>query len=303
MRIAFLGFGLISGSIARALRASPDPAWSRARLVAWSPSGRGPARASVDGVIDHAAGTARDALAGADLVVLGAPPHLVPAQIEELAGPLRDALHPAAVVTDVASTKSLIVAAAERAGLRFVGGHPMAGREQAGYQAATADLFVDRPWIVVPARGAQATDIARVEALAWACLARPMRLGAAQHDDATAGISHLPLIASAALVEAVAGTTRGEAPGWELAVELAAGGWTGMTRLARGDAAMGAGIAATNAAALVTRLRAYRDALDGWLAELERDGGPDAARLEARFAAAKARLEAPPGEGPDGGGG
>jgi prephenate dehydrogenase len=288
MHIAFLGFGLISGSIARALRASADPAWSRSRLVAWSPGGQGPARASVDGVIDHAAGTAREAVAGADLVILGAPPHLVPAQIEELAGPLRDVLGAGTVITDVASTKSLIVAAAERAGLRFVGGHPMAGREQSGYGAASADLFVDRPWVVVAPRGAAARDVALVEALAWACLARPLRLDAAEHDDATAAISHLPLVASAALVEAVAGTVDGERPGWDLAADLAAGGWASMTRLARGDAAMGAGIAATNGPAIADGLRAVRAALDDWIAILGDE--PAAADLEARFRVARDRL-------------
>jgi hypothetical protein len=61
-----------------------------------------------------------------------------------------------------------------------------------------------------------------------------------------------------------------------------------MTRLARGDATMAAGIAATNADLLAIRIRDLRDALDGWLAELERPGGSDAARLTSRFAAAQA---------------
>jgi prephenate dehydrogenase len=73
---------------------------------------------------------------------------------------------------------------------------------------------------------------------------------------------------------------------------LAAGGWRDMTRLARGDVTMGAGIAATNDDMLADRIRALRAALGGWLEELERRGGPDPASLEARFAAVRAVLGA-----------
>ena len=66
-----------------------------------------------------------------------------------------------------------------------------------------------------------------------------------------------------------------------------------MTRLARGDAAMGAGIAVTNAAAIADRLRDLQATLDAWLAELERQGGPDEAAIEGRLRAAGARLDEP----------
>ncbi len=116
---------------------------------------------------------------------------------------------------------------------------------------------------------------------------------AAEHDAAVAAISHLPLVVAAALVEAVAGT--GDAPDradWPVAAGLAASGWQGMTRLARGDTTMGAGIIATNGPAIAARVRDLRDALDAWLEELERAGGPDAASVAERLAAARRRLEA-----------
>ena len=87
--------------------------------------------------------------------------------------------------------------------LRFVGGHPMAGREASGFDAATADLFVDRPWVVVPGAHSRPADVERVEWLARAVGARPLRMDAEAHDAAVAGISHLPLVLAAALVEAV----------------------------------------------------------------------------------------------------
>jgi len=144
---------------------------------------------------------------------------------------------------------------------------------------------------VVPGAAATAGDIRRVTELATACSARVVRLDdAAQHDRAVAAISHLPLVVAAALVEAVAGTPDVERADWPLAASLAAGGWASATRVARGDPAMGAAIATTNAPALASRIRDLQGVLDGWLAELELDGGPDEAALSDRLAAARVML-------------
>ena len=290
MHLGFLGFGLIAGSIARAVRANrTDPAWT---MSAWSPSGTGPELAAADGVIDRASGTPEGAIAGADLIVLAGPPTACLTMLDELAGSWHASLPPSAVVTDVASTKAALRDRADTAGLRYVGGHPMAGLEVGGYAVGRADLFVDRPWAVVRGRVAEPVDIDRVETLIGICGARVVRLEAAEHDRAVAGISHLPLLMAAALVEAVAGTVPG-APrdDWPTASGLAASGWRDMTRLARGDPAMGAGIAVTNTAALLERLRDVQATLDTWREDLERPGGPDEVAIGYRLAAARARLE------------
>ena len=126
--------------------------------------------------------------------------------------------------------------------------------------------------------------------------ANPMRMSAIDHDLAVAAISHLPLLAAAALVESVAG----DSERWPLARLLAAGSWRDMTRLARGDEVMGADIIATNARPIAASLRAYRDAIDGWLTELDamadesRPVVPDAAsvaRLRGRLEGARDQLE------------
>jgi prephenate dehydrogenase len=283
-----LGFGLIGGSIARALRRDEGD-WS---IAAWSPSGDGPRRARSAGVVDDVGSLPAEAIDGADLVVLAGPPLACLSLIEDLRDRLAGALGVGAVVTDVASTKEIIGHHADAAGLRFVGGHPMAGREVSGYEASAADLFIGRPWVVVPGSRATTEDRERVERLARACGARPLEMSAADHDAAVAAISHLPLVVAAALVEAVAGSgERDHRPDWPTAAGLAASGWLGMTRLARGDAAMGAGIIATNSGAITERLRDFRGAIDGWLAELERAGGPDSAAIAGRLAAARRRLE------------
>jgi prephenate dehydrogenase len=293
-RIAFLGLGLIGGSIASALRA----AGAQSRLVAWTPSGRGPGDALRLELIDEAAPTPEAAIRGAGLVVLAGPPLVVLEHIDALAGALGATLGGDAIVTDVASTKEAIVGRAASNGLRFVGGHPMAGREASGVGAAEAGLFAGRPWVVVAGSHATADDVATVEALATAAGARPVHLSAAEHDAGVAAISHLPLVVAAALVEAVAGET---APGsaWATGRSLAAGGWADMSRLARGDPEMGAGILATNVGNVAKELRAFRAAIDAWIDALEAPSGPDAPALAERLEAARRLLESQAAERPD----
>jgi prephenate dehydrogenase len=287
VKVALLGFGLIGGSIAYALRRNPAD-WT---ISAWSPSGAGPAVARAEELIDEASDSPGRAVRGAGIVVVAAPPLAALGLIDDLAGRLAADLAHDAVVTDVVSTKGAIVARAESAGLRFVGGHPMAGREVGGFDAARAELFSGRPWVVIPATTARPGDRERVEALAVACGGIPVAMAPDEHDTVVAAISHLPLVVAAALVEAVAGGDGGSArPDWPRAASLAATGWEGMTRLARGDIAMGSGIAATNAPAIAARLRDLREVLDGWLADLDGDAGPDATRIEARLVAARDRL-------------
>ncbi|HEY4189287.1 MAG TPA: prephenate dehydrogenase/arogenate dehydrogenase family protein [Candidatus Limnocylindrales bacterium] len=292
MDLGFVGFGLIGGSIARAVRANPKT--SRWRMTAWTPSGSGPAQALKDRVIDVAATAPEAAVTEADLVILAAPATACLRLIDQLVGPWRSQLRPDAVVTDVASTKARIVERADAAGLWFVGGHPMAGLETAGYGTSDARLFVDRPWIVIPGALAGPSDVARVVDLATACGARVVEMDATAHDRAVSAVSHLPLVVAAALAEAVAGTLAAVRDDWPAARALAAGGWRDATRVGHGDPAMGAAIAVTNAAVLAKRIRDLRSVLDEWLAELERKGGPREGALEKRLADARSILEDEP---------
>jgi prephenate dehydrogenase len=274
MRLTVLGLGLIGGSIARA---AASAGWS---VRAWTPSGDGPRAASRHGIV--AAETLAEALPDAELILLAAPPLACLRLLEELSRPDRVALARGAVITDVASTKTAIVDRARASGLRFVGGHPLAGRERSGYAASDPELFVGRPWVIIPPDPPDTDAEERVEALALACGARVFPLSAAAHDEAVAAISHLPLLLSAALAESVS-----ESAEWPVARELAAGGWASMTRLARGEPEMGAGILATNGAAVAERLDDLRAVLESWARDL-RAGDPDAIR--ARLAAARAAL-------------
>jgi prephenate dehydrogenase len=285
MRIAMLGLGLIGGSVARAVRAAGAEWW----VGAWTPSGAGPERALEAGAIDASFRSVPDLLAEAEIVVLAAPPLACAGLMGRLSTTWRDALRPGVTVTDVASTKAALERAARDAGLPWVGGHPMAGRETSGFESSDATLFRDRPWVVTAAVGGGDPDV--VELLATACGATPVRMDAARHDRLVAAISHLPLLTSVMLVEAVAGLPGGADGDWEAALSLAAGGWRDTTRLARGDTAMGAEIFATNADRLAERLRAYRARVDAWLAVLEAPGGADPAAIRERLEAVRDRLE------------
>ena len=284
MRLVIIGFGLIGGSIARAVRGR-TPVGDRWSIAAWSPSGRGPSVALEEGIVDLAPARIEDALAGADLVVIAAPPLACLEMLALLADRGPAALPTGTIVTDVASTKRAIVERATELRLPFVGGHPMAGSERSGFAAASADLFVGRPWIVTPSALAADEAIIAVERLARSCGAEPIRMDPAVHDRAVAGVSHLPLLLSAALVESVTAMSD-----WPHEARLAASGWSAMSRLAMGDPEMAAGIAVTNAGEIAARARALRAVLDRWIVDLEGERPPDAGELRTRFAAARDSL-------------
>ncbi len=278
--VAILGLGLIGGSVARALARAGG--W---RVVAWSRSREAVERAAADGVIDEVAADPMTAAASAPLVLLATPVPVILGTLRELGPGLAAG---GAVVTDVGSSKSLVMAAAARVpGLRFVGGHPMSGAETAGYGASRASLFDERPWVVVPGAMYREEDVAAVGDLARACGAWPVELDAAAHDRAVAAISHLPLVASLALAEAAL-----EGADWTAARQLAAQGWRDMTRLARGDPAMGGGMLATNAAAVAERLRDLRAALDEWQVRVDALAAATAPEGAAGDAAGAAELTA-----------
>ncbi|HEX3607079.1 MAG TPA: prephenate dehydrogenase/arogenate dehydrogenase family protein [Candidatus Dormibacteraeota bacterium] len=251
--VAVVGLGLIGASLLAALRERLP----QVRRIGVARRAEIAARALDDGLCDSA-GTDPGLLGHAEVAVLCTP---VDAMEGWLAACAREA--PATVVTDCGSTKAWI---AERGAAilgegRFLGGHPMAGRERSGYDAAEAGLFAGCTWVVTPRRpgdlAAFAPWLAAVEALG----AHLEVLDAATHDAAVAAISHLPFALSAALVHAAAAD-----PAWPAAERLAASGFRDMARLAGGDPAMYAAIARTNAPAMLAAL----DRLEGELAGLRR---------------------------------
>jgi prephenate dehydrogenase len=277
-RVAIVGLGLMGTSLGMALRAGEI-----ARAVVGYDAGEGIAvRARERGAVDVACEGVGEAVRGSDLVVLAAPP-LALRELFAAIGPL---LAGGAVVTDVASTKGMVVGWAEELlpePGRFVGGHPMAGREASGVEAADGTLYGGCAWCLTPTARTEGEAVRRVEGVVTALGARPLVLDAGVHDAAVAAISHVPLVAATALTLAATNDAT-----WAVAAKLAAGGFRDTTRVASGDPRMARDICRTNAPAILARLDAYI----GELAELRNRIAGESVELEARFAEARDRREA-----------
>ncbi len=255
MRVAVLGTGLIGASIGIGLAEAGD------EVVGWDPDPDALRVAEERGAVS-AATSIEDAVAGADVVVLAGPPRAVLGHVAELAS---DAL-----VVDVSSAKQAIVAASRLP--RFVGSHPMAGREVTGPEAATGSLFRGAAWVVVT-DGAAEDDIATVEALVRRLGARPVRMTAADHDTAVAVVSHLPQL--------LASTLMNEASDRTDALDLVAGSFRDLTRVAASDPALWVDVLDANRDSVLSVLDDFTDRLHRLASAIaNRDTAAMAADLE-----------------------
>ncbi len=196
-----------------------------------------------------------------ELVVVAAPPDVVAAVVCQA---LLD--FPSAVVTDVASVKAGPARAIAAAGAdlrRYVGGHPMAGRERSGAVAARGDLFVGRPWVLTPSPETDPRAVQRVRTLALNLGAAPVVLGADEHDAAVARVSHVPQLAASLVAARLVDAPDG-------AVGLAGQGLRDVTRVAASDPALWVQILAGNPAPVAAVLSELREDLDRLLDALTR---------------------------------
>lgn len=252
--IHVIGSGLLGGSLGLAL----SRLGVSVTLEDASPSAAALAR-------DLGAGEL-DASESPRLVVVAVPPD-VTAQVVTHA--LRS--YPEAYVTDVASVKSVILgqvrAAIETGELResdlrrYVGGHPMAGRERSGASAADPDLFSGRPWVVVPHAMSEAGGVLAVRTLAVDVGASPLQLDAQAHDDAVAIVSHMPQVISSLLAARLV-----DAP--EASLNLAGPGLRDVTRIAASDPRLWAAILVGNAGPVARQLAVIRDDLGALVSAL-----------------------------------
>lgn len=252
VKITIIGMGLIGTSLGIALRQNQQ---HKVFITGYDADQRATRTARRRLAIDREAGHLHDALHEAQLVVLATPARAMQSVLSDLA-PLLSA---GIVVTDLASTKAQICAwAAELlpAEVAFVGGHPMAGREQHGAEAAEADLFRDAIYCLTPAPDTPQDALALVESLVLAIGARPYYIDPVEHDALVAGISHLPFVLSRVLVEVTS-----HSPAWKEMSALAATGFRDVSRLASGDPQMHRDICLTNSAALTRWINEAIDTL------------------------------------------
>ncbi len=275
-RVAIIGCGLIGGSFALGLRAAAEVD----EVVAFDLRLDVAQRAVALGIADRAEPRIAAAVDGAELVVVAVPVRAIADVFATLVGGLAFD----AIVTDVGSTKGNVVAAA-RATLgsaidRFVPGHPIAGREVHGPDAARADLFRGRRVLLTPIAETDETAVAGVAAAWTACGARVDRIAVDVHDAVLSSVSHLPHLLAYALVAEIA-----DADDAALRFSLAGGGFRDFTRIAASDPVMWRDIALANRVRLLDDLDAYRARLDRLRATLD---AADAEGLEALFRKASA---------------
>ena len=273
-KVVIVGVGLIGGSFARALRA----AGAVRTLVGVGRSAEVMARALELGIIDEVA-TIEAAMQGADLVLIAAPV----AQTGRILASMLPYLEPHTIITDAGSTKTDVAQAAraalgERVG-QFVPGHPIAGRETNGPDAAIVDLYRGKKTVLTPMPENAAADVARVGAAWTACGAVIHRLTPQEHDKVFASVSHLPHLLAYALVDDIAAK-----PHADLLFQYAASGFRDFTRIAGSSPEMWRDITLANQAALLTELDAYLAQLTGLRAMLAEGDG---AGIEAVYANAQ----------------
>ncbi len=277
---AVIGLGMIGGSVLAAGRARG--LFGRATGADLDPSARTGALAA--GLVDAATASAAEAASGADLLVLATP-------VEAMEAVAREAvprLARGALVTDVGSVKEPIVAAvapwATAAAVAFVPGHPIAGNERAGIEAARPDLFADRLAVLTPTASTDPTALERITGLWEALGATVIQMDPAVHDAAFAALSHLPhLVAFALLASLAADPALAEA-----APRLSGAGLKDTTRIGASSPPLWRGICLANRARLLPAL----DRFERTLAELRRAlVAGDGAALERTFATAKALRE------------
>ena len=250
-KIVIFGVGLIGGSFALALK----KAGVVEQVVGVGRRLETLERAKSLGIIDAIGDVS--AVSDADLVLIATPV----AQTQAVLASIAPYLQPYTVVTDAGSTKSDVVAAARLALgqkiAQFVPGHPIAGREQNGPEAALADLYVGKKVVLTALPENASTSIASVSAAWKHCGALIHELSAEEHDGVFAAVSHLPHFLAYALVDDIAANSKAD-----LLFQYAASGFRDFTRIAGSSPEMWRDIVLANQSALLVELDTYINQLN-----------------------------------------
>lgn len=263
LKVGFIGFGLIGGSIARALKKICPNYY----LFAYDYHKEHPSTdlqaALADGVLNSATTTLDEYFPDCDLLFLCAPVLSNIAYLKQL----KPLIKPSCILTDVGSVKGNIHAAVREIGLnsQFIGGHPMTGSEKTGYLNSYALLLENAYYILTPTKDTPEEMVRFMYRLVERMGSIPILLDADEHDTITAAISHVPHIIAAQLVNLV----RDADDETEKMRALAAGGFKDITRIASSSPVMWQNICLTNSGEIkqlldryIATLQTASDALD-----------------------------------------
>ena len=274
-KIAIIGLGLIGGSIGLKLKAQ-----SLELKVIGIPRREETLKEALalgaidEGTTDHVKG-----VVDADVVFICTPINLIIPIIKEIVPSLKKG----AIVTDVGSSKQMIVSEAEKLmpkGVYFVGGHPMAGKETFKLEAAEADLFKDKKWILTSTSKTSKKALEIIKEVVRELGCQVLEMDPKTHDLAVAGVSHMPLMVAASLVNAVADAQEAK----EEMKLCASSGFRDTTRIASGDPILGVDMFTTNKKAVLKMLSAFKKSLSN-LEKLIKEG--EAGKIEKELGKAK----------------
>ncbi len=278
-KLVVVGVGLIGGSFALALKG----AGAVGRVIGVGRGASNIRRAMELGIIDAVGALDATTLEDADLVLLAVPV----GQMRSIMRSMAPLLGAKTIVTDAGSTKQDVVELARRelktSLARFVPGHPIAGTEKSGAEAAFAELYRNRRVVLTPLEENEPRAVALARASWERCGASVSELKPEVHDAVLAAVSHLPHVLAYALVDQVARRDNAQQ-----LFSFAAGGFRDFTRIASSHPEMWRDICLANSKALLAELGRYRGELEEIRVILERG---DAQALEQLFSGARAARE------------
>ncbi|WP_308639153.1 prephenate dehydrogenase [Paenibacillus silvisoli] len=263
-KIAIFGVGLIGGSLALCFKGKPG-----ITVVGHSPRESSAAKYLERGVVDHATTSLREAAEGADFIFLCVPVGSLDQYVHGLS---QLDLKPGCIITDVGSTKASVAASAKQAQLGdavFIGGHPMAGSERSGVEAASYYLFENAFYVLTPDDSTPQQAIDKLTELLAYTRAHIVHVRPDEHDEIVGAISHLPHIIAVALVNLV----RGYNDSNSLYSVLAAGGFRDITRIGSSDPVVWRDILVNNREVLLKLLREWQGGTNAFIDMLENEDG------------------------------
>jgi prephenate dehydrogenase len=273
-KVTIIGVGLIGGSLAKVMKA---------QKLAGEIHGAGRSRETLEraiklGVIDHMGQSSAHAVEHADLVVLATPVGTFEPIVREIGPHLKKG----AILTDVGSVKSSLVRSLQGllpAGVRFVPGHPIAGREKHGVEAATETLFQGAKCILTPTEKTDPIALDAMTALWTAAGMNVIMMDPERHDHIFAAVSHLPHAAAYAMVSTIAEFSSGS----DNYISFSGAGFRDFTRIAASSPEMWRDICLLNGKNIVEMIEQYQFSLNKIKKAIKHNDGR---RLEMLFRAA-----------------
>lgn len=271
--IGFIGLGLIGGSIAKAIKQTyPDT-----KIYAHASHIETISNAYKEGIIDNETFLSLEAFGSLDVIFLCSPVKVNLSYLEQLKPFLKET----ALLTDVGSVKGDIHKKVKELGLssQFIGGHPMTGSEKIGFAYSDASLLENAYYILTKGEALEDGLLQDFKEIVASLGALPMILTPAEHDFATAAISHLPHVISASLVNLVKDNDAND-----VLKTIAAGGFKDITRISSSSPIMWQNICIENKDEIQKLIQLYKDELDAFEQTITSENLED---LLSKFASAK----------------